>query len=65
MRADQDGTFMMSGDGGRTWERTGRIDGEPYKLHALDAEHAFIALSDGSIIETRDGGRTFADRFRP
>jgi hypothetical protein len=65
MRADQDGSFMISDDGGRTWDRAGRIPGEPYKLLALDDQHAFVALSDGSILETKDGGRTFEDRFRP
>ena len=65
MRADADGQFQVSADGGRTWERRGRIDGEPYKVRAIDAETAFVALSDGSILETEDGGKTFKDRFRP
>ena len=65
MRADKDGTFMVSGDGGQTWDRVGRVPGEPYKILALDAQHAFIALSDGSIVETKDGGKSFDDRFRP
>jgi hypothetical protein len=65
MRADKDGLFQVSDDGGQTWERRGRIEGEPYKVRAVDAEHAFVALSDGSILETSDGGRTFEDRFRP
>jgi hypothetical protein len=65
MRADADGQFQVSADGGRTWERRGRIEGEPYKVRALDAERAFVALSDGTILETKDGGRTFATRFEP
>ena len=65
MRADKDGLFQVSSDGGSTWERRGRIEGEPYKLRALDAEHAFIALSDGTIVETTDGGRSFEERFKP
>jgi photosystem II stability/assembly factor-like uncharacterized protein len=65
MRADADGQFLISSDGGTTWERRGRIDGEPYKVRAMDAERAFVALSDGTIVETKDGGRTFATRFRP
>jgi Photosynthesis system II assembly factor YCF48/BNR/Asp-box repeat len=65
MRADKDGLFQVSSDGGQTWERRGRIDGEPYKIRALDAERAFVALSDGTILETTDGGRSFEERFRP
>ncbi|HEV3002299.1 MAG TPA: YCF48-related protein [Solirubrobacteraceae bacterium] len=65
MRADKDGLFQVSSDGGQTWERRGRLDGEPYKVRAVDAEHAFVALSDGTIMETKDGGRSFEERFRP
>jgi photosystem II stability/assembly factor-like uncharacterized protein len=65
MRADSDGRFFVSADAGRTWERRGRIDGEPYKVRAVDAERAFVALSDGTILVTEDGGRTFATRFAP
>lgn len=65
MRADADGQFLVSADGGRTWERRARITGEPYKVRALDAERAFVALSDGTIVETKDGGRTFTTRFEP
>lgn len=65
MRADKDGLFQVSTDGGQTWERRGRIEGEPYKVRAIDAERAFVALSDGTILETTDGGKSFEERFRP
>ena len=65
MRADGDGQFYVSPDGGATWERRGRIEGEPYKVRAQDADRAFVALGDGTIVETKDGGRTFATRFAP
>ncbi|HEX8084022.1 MAG TPA: YCF48-related protein [Solirubrobacteraceae bacterium] len=65
MRADKDGLFQVSDDGGQTWERRGRIDGEPWKVVATGPEAAFVALSDGTILETKDGGRTFEERFRP
>ncbi len=65
LRADADGLVQTSGDGGSTWERAGRVDGEPYKLRAVDADRAFLALSDATILETRDRGRTFTERFRP
>lgn len=65
MRADADGRFSVSADGGQTWEARGRLDGEPYKVLALDAERAFVALSDGTIMETTDGGKGWEARFRP
>jgi hypothetical protein len=65
MRADSDGQFYVSSDGGQTWELTGPLDGEPYKVLAVDAKHAFVALSDGTIMETKDGGKGWEARFRP
>lgn len=65
MRADSDGLFQVSSDGGQTWERRGRIAGEPYKVLATGRDTAFVALSDGTIMETKDGGRDFEVRFRP
>ena len=65
LRADSDGIFMVSTDGGDSWERRSRIDGEPYKVVAKSADNAFVALSDGTIIETKDGGRSFEERYKP
>lgn len=65
MRADRDGTFRVSADRGRTWEKRGDVGGEPYRIKATDARRAFVALSDGTITATTDGGRSFGVRFRP
>lgn len=64
-RATKDGTFSVSSDGGTRWEEVGKVGGEPYEIHAVGPKQAFVALSDGSIIETQDGGVTWRDRFRP
>ncbi len=64
-RADQDGTFYRSRDGGVRWEEIGTVPGEPYKFKALDTEHLLLALSDGTVVETEDGGRTWEEAFRP
>ena len=65
MRADKDGTFFVSTNGGESFRRTGRLPGEPYKVSAESTEKAFVALSDGSIYETTDGGKSFERRYRP
>jgi hypothetical protein len=42
------------------------VKGEPYRfLETDDPEHLYLALSDGSILETTDGAKTFKDVFRP
>ena len=65
MRADKDGTFQVSDNGGESFRRVGRLEGEPYKVVAKSKDQAFVALSDGSIYETTDGGRSFEERYKP
>ena len=65
LRADQDGTVMLSRDRGQSFERVGEVPGEPYKFKALDARRLFLALSDGTIMQTRDGGATWTTAFAP
>jgi hypothetical protein len=65
-RADQDGKVYTSDNRGRTWEEISSVKGEPYRfLETDDPEHLYLALSDGSILETTDGAKTFKDVFRP
>ena len=65
LRADQDGTVMVSRNRGQTFDRVGEVPGEPYKFKALDARRLFLALSDGTIMQTRDGGATWTTAFAP
>ena len=64
-RADIDGVVQVSSNAGATWSERGRVGGEPYKIEAVDREHLFMALSDGTILETTDGARTWDVVFRP
>ena len=63
-RAEKDGTIQRSSDGS-SWERLGSVPGEPYKFKATGAETLLLALSDGTVMETKDGGRTWTEAFRP
>jgi hypothetical protein len=65
LRADRDGSVSVSRDGGRQWERTGEVDGEPYRLHARSAQNVDVALATGAIARTRDGGATWERVFTP
>lgn len=65
-RAEQDGTISTSDDKGGRWTRVSTIEGEPYKFETTDdPQHLYLALSDGAILETTDGGKTWKDFFRP
>ena len=57
--------MRISDDAGDTWEDVGRVDGEPYKFKVIDEKHLYLALSDGSILETTDGGRSWEAVFEP
>ena len=65
LRADKDGTVLRSTNRGQTFDRIGKVPGEPYKFKTLDAQRHFLALSDGTIVETKDGGETWAVAFKP
>lgn len=61
-----DGTVHRSGDGGRTWQRTGSVGGEPEAL-TVDARggqpQVYAAVSGKGIVASADGGRKFAVRY--
>jgi photosystem II stability/assembly factor-like uncharacterized protein len=56
---------QRSRDRGATWEPVGEVAGEPYKFKAIGPEELHLAVSDGTIFTTRDGGRTWTETFRP
>ncbi len=61
----RDGSVQLSDDGGDSFERVGRVDGEPYKLEAANGDELYMALSDGTILHSSDGGRGWDEEFRP
>lgn len=65
IRANRDGTVLASDDRGGTFTPVGKLDGEPWRLKALDANHMYAALADGTVQETRDGGKTWRTVFEP
>ena len=64
-RADKDGTSTApptAATAGRRWER---VEGEPYKIEPVSGDELYIALSDGTIAHTTDGGAGWEYVFRP
>jgi photosystem II stability/assembly factor-like uncharacterized protein len=64
-RADGSGEVSVSADGGDRFTPVGRLDGEPARLKAVDGEHLYAVLEDGTILETRDGARTWKAVYAP
>ena len=61
-----DGTVHRSDDGGRTWQRTGSVGGQPEAL-TVDAHGGrtavYAAVAGRGIVESADGGATFVVRY--
>lgn len=64
-RANSDGTVLASDDRGRSFTEVGKLDGEPWRLKALDGKRIYAALADATIQFTDDGGRTWRTVFEP
>lgn len=64
-RADADGAFYVSADGGVSFDEVGQLEGEPYKIRPLGRDELLVAMSDGSIYKTSDGGATWNADFKP
>jgi photosystem II stability/assembly factor-like uncharacterized protein len=62
-RADHDGTVLTSKDRGRSWSRVGKLDGSPGKLVETSDGNLYVALDDGSIQRSENGGREWKTVF--
>ena len=61
---DARGVVSESGDGGESWEDTGDIGGQPAAFEAA-GDDLYVALHDGTVKRSADGGRTWIVRSRP
>jgi photosystem II stability/assembly factor-like uncharacterized protein len=59
------GQVFASSDSGRTLEHVGQIGGEPAALLPEGGDELYIALHDGTIKRSSDGGVTWAVRSTP
>ena len=61
-----DGAVHASADGGVTWSRRGDVGGEPEAITLADVggqSVLLVAVSEGRIVESADGGRSFGVRY--
>jgi hypothetical protein len=59
------GLVLFSRDGGRTLQRAGEVGGEPAAFVAESANELYVALHDGTIKRSIDGGKVWTVRSRP
>jgi photosystem II stability/assembly factor-like uncharacterized protein len=59
------GQVFVSRDGGRRLEHRGQIGGEPAALLAQDADELYVALHDGTIKRSSNGGATWTVHSTP
>lgn len=55
------GDVSVSRDGGVSWERTGDLGGEPAAATADARDSLIVALHDGRIVSSGDGGHTWSE----
>ncbi|MEJ7825324.1 MAG: F510_1955 family glycosylhydrolase [Solirubrobacteraceae bacterium] len=60
---DGAGQVSVSADGGRTTRVRGRVRGQAVSLMA-DRDAVYVALADGSVLESTDGGTSFTVRAK-
>ena len=60
---DPNGGVQVSADSGKTWDQRGNAGGQPAAVTA-DGKDVFVATRDGRVVESDDGGRTFAVRYQ-
>lgn len=61
-RVNEDGAVARSNDGAERWEGMGKIDGAPAAL-ATEAEALYVALHDGTVLLSKDAGKTWTVRL--
>jgi hypothetical protein len=61
----QGGLVLASGDGGRSLRNVGEIGGAPAALLAQDATELYVALHDGTVKRSNDGGTSWTVRSMP
>ena len=59
---DEAGAVGLSRDQGRTWINVGSVGGQPAALMASSDTELFVALHDGTIMRSTDGGKSWSVR---
>ena len=64
-RVDARGRAYVSGNSGRTWSKVGSAGGAPAAFEATGPQELYVALHDGVIKRSADGGESWRVFYRP
>ena len=62
-RVDPGGPVKVSTDGGMSWEDRGSTGGEPQAMTVTEDGTVYVALIDGTLLASDDGGQNFTERI--
>jgi hypothetical protein len=65
LQVDGAGVVRASRDSGKRWRAVGDIGGQPAAFLAETADDLYVALHDGTVKQSVDGGRSWAVRSTP
>jgi photosystem II stability/assembly factor-like uncharacterized protein len=54
-----------SGDAGRSWQEVGQVGGQPAAFEGEGPEELYVALHDGTVKRSMDGGASWTVRSSP
>jgi len=60
-----DGRALFSGNSGARWTRVGDVGGQPAAFEAEGSRDLYVALHDGTVKRSVDGGRSWTVRSKP
>ncbi|MGW3352750.1 F510_1955 family glycosylhydrolase [Nonomuraea rubra] len=63
--AGADGQIHISQDSGKSWSAAGKLPGQAAAFTAVNRRHLLAAMDDGTVLQSKDGGETFATAFSP
>jgi photosystem II stability/assembly factor-like uncharacterized protein len=63
-RIDPGGPVKVSTDSGESWEGRGSTGGEPQAMTVDEDGKLYVALIDGTLKASEDGGQTFTDQIK-
>ncbi|AQZ63524.1 Uncharacterized protein related to plant photosystem II stability/assembly factor [[Actinomadura] parvosata subsp. kistnae] len=63
--AGPDGRIHIGQDDGQSWSPAGKLPGRAAAFTAVDRRHLLAAMDDGTVLQSKNGGKTFVTVFSP